>query len=147
MEPSEIEQLAIRLLAQREHSREELRRKLQSRGAECELLEQVLDGLQQQRLQSDERFVEQYVESRRRKGYGPIRIRQELRQRGLDDAEIDAWLDPRDEAWEELMREAAQRKYGSRPVTDYRERARRARFLEYRGFEPGMIRAFLWSDE
>ncbi|WP_172838858.1 regulatory protein RecX [Solemya velesiana gill symbiont] len=137
----------MRLLASREHTRAELKRKLGARAGDPELLDQVLNGLESQRLQSDSRFVEQYVESRKRKGYGPLRIRQELQQKGVSGDLVDEWLDERDAEWRDLLRDAEGRKYGASPVEEYKEKAKRARFLEYRGFPTDMIRDFLWSDE
>ncbi|MES9874808.1 MAG: regulatory protein RecX [Candidatus Sedimenticola sp. 6PFRAG7] len=142
----EIEQAAVRLLASREHTRAELKRKLASRSGDAELLEQVINGLEAQSLQSDSRFVEQYIDSRKRKGYGPLRIRQELQQRGVSGEMVEEWLDERDAEWSSLLAEAARRKYGDSPAIDFREKARRARFLEYRGFPTEMIRDFLWDD-
>lgn len=76
---------AMGLLARREHSHLELHRKLADRFPEhVDLLDQVLVGLQQDNLQSDERFAEAFVSSRVRKGQGPHRISMELQQRGLD---------------------------------------------------------------
>ncbi|MET0025923.1 MAG: regulatory protein RecX [Sedimenticola sp.] len=143
----ELEQAAVRLLASREHTRAELKRKLGSRADDPALLEQVLNGLETQRLQSDSRFVEQYIDSRKRKGYGPLRIRQELQQKGVGGELIEQWLDERDSEWMDLLGEAARRKYGSSPASDYKEKARRARFLEYRGFPTELIRDFLWADD
>jgi len=139
----EIEQAALRLLTNREHTRAELRRKLASRVSEEGLLEQVLDGLETQNALSDQRFVETYIDARQRKGFGPRRVRMELRDKGAAKALIDDWLDESDPAWDEALAEVARRKFGDQPATDYRERARRARFLEYRGFAPERIRALL----
>ncbi|MES9936121.1 MAG: regulatory protein RecX [Sedimenticola sp.] len=123
-----------------------MKRKLGSRADDPALLEQVLNGLETQRLQSDSRFVEQYIDSRKRKGYGPLRIRQELQQKGVGGELIEQWLDERDSEWMDLLGEAARRKHGSSPAADYKEKARRARFLEYRGFPTELIRDFLWAD-
>lgn len=145
-ERAELEQAAIRLLAIREHSRVELRRKLRSRCEAPTLLEQVLDGLEQQDYLSDARFVEQYVSSRKLKGFGPVRIRQELQERGVASTLADPSTDPGDSEWLILMRQCCRRKFGDSLPADFRERARRARFLEYRGFPSELIRSLLWSD-
>ena len=107
----------------------------------------MLDSLAQQQLQSDERFAEQYIQSRRRKGYGPLRIRQELQQKGISGELIELWLDERDLLWLDLLKETARRKFGTTAPSDYRERAKRARFLEYRGFPSESIRKILWEDD
>ena len=142
----ELEQAAIRLLASREHSREELRRKLASRAGDTDELEQVLDTLETRGYLSDERFVEQYIGYRKRKGFGPLRIRKELLERGVDTALIDHWLDELADEWSSLLEETAVRKFGAEAPADFKARAKRARFLEYRGFSTESIRQSLWRE-
>lgn len=144
--PQEIRDRAIRLLASREHSRQELRLKLASKSQSGELLERVLDSLENDGLQSDTRFLEHYLNTRKRKGFGPLRIRQELAQKGIPPEMIRDWVDDRDPAWDVLMAEVAERKFGSALPADFRDAARRARFLEYRGFPPDRIRGFLRAE-
>jgi len=139
----EIEQAALRLLASREHSRAELRRKLGPRAADEGLLERVLDGLEAQHALSEQRFVETYIASRKRKGFGPVRIRMELREKGVDSNLVRDWLDENDLEWDEVLEQTARRKFGPTPPADFRERGKRVRFLEYRGFSPDRIRRFL----
>ncbi len=141
----ELEQAALRLLAGREHSRQELRGKLFSRGGEPEDTERLLDQLEQQGYLSDQRFLEQYVEVRIRKGFGPLRIRAELQERGLDDALINEQLRESDSHWSEQMREVARRKFGDLTSSDRQQQTKMARFLEYRGFPPSLIRSLLWD--
>ncbi|MCU7915743.1 MAG: recombination regulator RecX [Candidatus Thiodiazotropha sp. (ex Gloverina cf. vestifex)] len=131
------------MLAAREHSRRELKRKLAKRQVDPELLEQVLDGLQQTGLQSDERFTESFIESRVRKGQGPVRIRSELRERGIDAALIERYLEIYEDEWRALLEDVHDAKYGAVRVRETKELAKRARFLEYRGFPGELIRQFL----
>ena len=133
----------MRLLAAREHSRLELTRKLAKHQFESALLEQVLDQLQQAGLQSDERFTESFIESRMRKGQGPVRIRQELKERGIGAGLIDRGLEVYDDEWRSLLEQVHDSKFGSAPTRESRELAKRVRFLEYRGFPGEMIRSFL----
>jgi regulatory protein len=142
---AELEQAAVRLLATREHSRAELRRKLTARGGEASAVEGVLDALAERRLQSDARYAEQYVAQRAARGYGPARIRAELRERGIDDAVIADWLDERDPVWKERIAEVARKRFGAAGPADFGDRARRARFLEYRGFGAELIRRVLFA--
>lgn len=131
------------MLAAREHSRLELRGKLLQRKADPALLEQVLDQLRQDGLQSDERFTESFIESRIRKGQGPIRIRRELKERGIDSSLVDRYLESYREEWQKLLRQVHDAKFGSAQALESKELAKRARFLEYRGFPGEMIRGFL----
>lgn len=74
---------AIRLLSRREHSAAELRKKLLAKEWSPEEVDELLPGLQQQGFQSDQRFAESYTRMRSNKGYGPLRIDNELRERGV----------------------------------------------------------------
>ncbi|MEW8403877.1 MAG: regulatory protein RecX [Candidatus Thiodiazotropha taylori] len=140
---SEIEAAAVRLLAAREHSQQELRRKLLSRHYDEALIEQVLDDLTSASLQSDGRFAESFVESRVRKGQGPLRIGMELRERGISQALIDEVLVPYEDEWQQLLGEVHDAKYGAIRAESNKELAKRARFLESRGFPSEMIRRLL----
>lgn len=141
--PDAARNQALRLLASREHSRRELERKLLARGYEAAILVGVLDTLTETGLLSDERMAEAYVAGRLRKGFGPLRLRQELRERGLDEDLIGPVIDLSPSDWLELMSRVAARKFGPSPVTDRKELARRARFLEYRGFPPDLVGRYL----
>ena len=128
----------------REHSQLELERKLLRR-FDPAVVQQVLQDLKQQELQSDARFAEQYVHSRRNKGYGPLRIRSELVERGIDDELIAAWLDATEQDWHAVMLDVAERKFGSQPPADHKELAKRGRFLSSRGFPSWMINEYLFG--
>lgn len=138
---------ALRLLTSREHSRRELQRKLISRGHSEDDVERLLDDLSGRGLLSEERMAEVYVEERLHKGYGPVRIRQELRRRGLSDDLIEPHLERSVQEWSELMAAAHDKKFGAAPAEGTKERARRARFLESRGFPAELIAGFLYGDD
>ncbi|HHS83756.1 MAG TPA: regulatory protein RecX [Gammaproteobacteria bacterium] len=140
---SAVYDAAIRLLVRREHSVAELRRKLQSRGHDGEIVEQVLERLQEERLLSNERFVEAYVRSRYEKGFGPLRIQAELRERGVPGALVAQGIEPEGTHWVELMSRVRQKRFGSALPADYPEQARQMRFLQYRGFAVEQIRQLL----
>lgn len=142
-ESAAVEAAAVRLLAMREHSRQEMRRKLVARFNEQVLIETVLDDLERRRYLSDERFAEAYVNERSRKGYGPLRIRAELSERGIAAGLSARWLDDGTTDWTEVLAEAATRKFGAEPAADLRSLAKRGRFLEQRGFPIGLVRRYL----
>ena len=134
---------AVNLLAARDHSRRELRRKLARHVSDEAVLDDVMADLEQQGLISDRRFAENYVDQRCRKGFGPLRIRAELAERGVDSRVVADCLDVDESVWCDLLADAAQRKFGPEPVVDRREIARQGRFLEQRGFPVGLIRQYL----
>lgn len=135
--------MAYNLLAARDHSRLELRRKLARRVPEEAVVEAVLADLESRGLVSDQRFAEAYVDQRCRKGFGPLRIRAELAERGVDGEVVTNCLDLDESVWRELLADVASRKFGTSPVTGRRELARQGRFLEQRGFPVSLIRRYL----
>ena len=134
---------ALALLAGRDFGRQELAQRLLRRGYPAELVEAVVDGLVAQRLLSESRFLEQFIRAHACRGHGPVRIRQELRERCVADADIQDALDSAAEDWTAIARDTRRKRFGVSPPGDYRERARQARFLQYRGFSAEQIRAAL----
>lgn len=136
---------ALQLLTRRDYSRAGLQAKLAPHAESEEELAAVLDTLQAERLLSDCRYATQRVAARGRR-YGDARLRQELRQQGVSDADIAAALpEAGDEA--ERCRAIWVRKFGQLPKTA-EERAKQMRFLQYRGFSGDAIRrAMQGSDE
>jgi regulatory protein len=137
------EAAAVRLLARREHSTAELRRKLESKGHAPEQVTAVVEKLAAKRLVSDDRFLASFVDHHARRGQGPIRIRAELRQQGVAADRIDAEFDRAEVDWDALAAQVRQRKFGVTLPRAATERARQARFLQYRGFTGNQIRAAL----
>lgn len=133
---------ALGLLARREHSRRELRRKLAIGGHDETEVDAALDRLSGSGLQSDERFAEVLVRSRIAQGHGPLRILAELRLHGLDDTQADLALDAAEPDWPALALDLCRRRFRG-PAADQAERARRARFLAGRGFPPAITRSCL----
>lgn len=127
------------LLARREHGRVELVRKLRQRGATEELIGPALDRLTQEGLLSEARYLESFIRYRAHSGYGPVRIREELVQRGLVRAEIEQALAESGIDWAEQLEEVWQRKFAGRLPQDLRERAKQGRFLSYRGYPLELI--------
>jgi len=132
---------AVRLLSRREHSTRELKRKLAGKGHEAASVDRVVDQLADKELVSDERFATSFVTHHGRRGHGPVRIRAELRQQGASDDMIAAALAAAEFDWSEIAASVRQRKFGNELPRDRAERAKQARFLQYRGFSADQIRA------
>lgn len=139
----EVEHKLVELLARREHSRQELRHKLEQRGYGFDEVEPVLAELAAQGLQSEARFAEHYARDREQRGYGPVRIRMELRERGIDEALIGTALAELDVDWFAAARAARHKRFGPAVPDEFREQARQLRFLNNRGFDAEQCRAAL----
>jgi len=131
------------LLARREHSVAELRAKLIAKEFDPAEVDEAVARLAEEGLVSDDRFAEAFLTSRVRKGQGPLRIRQELERRGVPDELIVTHLERVTVDWDALARLVRDKKFGLRRVADYRDWARQARFLQYRGFSGEQIVAVL----
>ena len=135
------------LLARREHSVAELRAKLIAREFDAGEVDRAVARLAEEGLVSDERFAEAYVASRVRKGQGPLRIRVELERRGVSSDFITTCLEQGDIDWDGLARSVRVKKFGSVSIENYREWARQAKFLQYRGFTGDQISHVLGKDQ
>jgi len=133
-------QRAVGFLARREHSCHELYYKLSERGYQEVEIEEALVRLQDEGLQSDERFAEAFVQSRVQRGHGPVKIGSELRQRGIDDRLVGQLIQSGVYDWFELAGQTYSKKYGNSRPADYQEKARRMRFLQQRGFDTEQCR-------
>jgi regulatory protein len=141
---------AITLLARRDYSTRELRSRLKERGYLEHAIEPVLIDLEETRKLDDARYGANVVASRSRRALGPARIRQELTRKGVTAQTIDQALAGGDGEvapdFIQLARQARARKFGPELPTDWKERSRQARFLQYRGFSNDHIRAVLEGD-
>jgi regulatory protein len=137
---------AIGLLSRREHSRLEIQLKLLSRGIEDDVIGRILDFLVSQNYLDEHRFIEAYIHSRQQKGYGPQRIRMELRERGIDDGMLQAYLDERDSYWQKQARVVQLKKFGTELPESAKDKARQIRFLQHRGFSSNHINRLFRGD-
>ena len=128
-------------LARREHGRGELLDKLTRFGFDADVADDAVAQLVDDGLQSDSRFAEAFVRSRINQGKGPVRIRTDLRERGLGGSAIDLALEEADEDWYALACEVRLKKFGPDTPSDFRDKAKQMRFLQSRGFEPDQIQA------
>lgn len=140
---AEIKTCALRLLARREHSRQELLQKLLLRGYAKEALIPLLDELNMAGWLSDLRFTQVYVDYRSRRGYGPLKIRQELRHKGIDNALITEALPKDDFFWHSLQQLWRKKFTASTPLTD-KQRLQQLHFFQSRGFAVEQIQR-LWT--
>ena len=144
--PLDARKKAMDLLARREHAHSELMRKLGKAGFSAEMANDAISELAREGLQSDQRFVEAFVQSRYSAGKGPIRVRAELRDRDVDEGLVDAALGEFEGDWFALAVLVRQKKFGAEQTPDFKEKARQMRFLQYRGFEQAHILAALGED-
>ncbi|WAD30968.1 recombination regulator RecX [Citrobacter braakii] len=146
---------AVRILAMRDHSEQELRRKLaapvmgkngpEDIDATPEDYDKVIAWCIESRYLDDDRFVQQFISSRSRKGYGPARVRQELNQKGISREAVERAMRECEIDWAGLAHAQAIRKYGEPLPVDFSDKVKVQRFLLYRGYLMEDIQA-IWRN-
>ena len=145
--PRSIREAAMDYLSRREHATYELSQKLLQKYYDPEEVDAVLQRLSAQGLLSDERFTDTFINQRISRGSGPLKIRAELRQKGISDAMIGTFLNERDMLWHKSALAVRTRKYGSELPIDLKEIARQSRFLQSRGFSSEQTRYAISNSE
>ena len=133
MASAEIYNKALDLLSRREHSRKELFLKLTKRFESKEDINLTLDSLEGKNLLSDSRFTEEYVQARRKKGFGQIKISAELEKRGVNESLISNEIDKFDD-WENLAELSFKIRFPDGPSKDFKMLQKQKNFLSNKGF-------------
>jgi regulatory protein len=134
-----IKAACLKLLNRREYSQHELLTKLALKGFSRSEIQCVLEELQQQGWQNDERFAQDYVKSRLNSGFGLLKIQYELKQRGIKNFDIDAIVKESFGSWENLLLKIYRHKYPHDADLTAKEKFKRQSFLQQRGFTNTMI--------
>jgi len=136
---------ALDALARRDRASSDLRRKLLDKGYDPAVVGEVLERLRAEKLVDDRRFLENFISFHAARGQGPMRIRAELRQVGMQGDLVEQGLEAYPN-WLDQLRRVRQKKFGTPLPTDYPDRQRQSRFLGYRGFTGAQIRLALGFD-
>ncbi|ENX05258.1 regulatory protein RecX [Acinetobacter courvalinii] len=128
---------AFALLTRRDYSQAELIAKLNQYAINPEEVEKLVEELAQNNYQSDQRVAELTLASQLRKGKGLQRIKQALKAKQLDAELITEELQEVD--WLDQAYQLKLKKFGEEVATDPKIKARQIRFLQYRGFDMGVI--------
>lgn len=128
---------AIRYLSNREHSKEELIRKLTPHAQSSQELERVLTQLEEKGLQSNARFAESLVR-RKSERYGHRRVAEELKRNGIDSGITSQLVGQMRLTEFDRAKQIWDRKFGAL-ATDPKEIARQARFLAGKGFDADVV--------
>lgn len=137
----------MHLLARREYSEQEIRRKL---GGEypSTILAVVIERCRTLDWLNEARMMAVFIRSRANRGYGPIRVMQELRFKGLSAEPIKLALEACEIDWFAMAKQQALRKVSEPAILDRVARGKLLAFLQRRGFTSEQARyALTPSDE
>jgi len=144
-DPQAARLAATTLLARRDFTVRELSLRLIQQGFEEAAAAGVVEELLRDGVLDDGRYARNYVVYHAGRGQGPLRIAAELRRSGLT-AELIGTALAAGPDWGALARKVCRAKFGLQPPDSWTQRARQARFLQYRGFSSDHIRAATDTD-
>ncbi|MBW8189758.1 recombination regulator RecX [Neiella marina] len=136
----EAVQSASAILARRDHCRQELSLKLQQRGFHPETITQTLQYCEQQNWLNEAEYARIYVRVRSERGYGPLRVRQELLQKCVPSDDIEQAFNEFEGDWFELARDQRIKRFGDFWPDDFKLKLKQQNYLYRRGFDQEQIR-------
>jgi regulatory protein len=145
MRQSDVRVAAIKLLSRRDFATIDLRDRLIALGFDEKGVLATMAALMADGTLNDERYAQNYVTYHSGRGHGPQRIAAELRRLGVAPEHIEIALAAGPD-WHALARKVCRSKFGPEPPGNWAEKARQARFLQYRGFSADHIRAATGAD-
>ncbi len=143
MNEQDLYDQAVTLLAKRDYASGEIKRCLKRYSSDEDSINSVMDRLISHHYLDDSRLIEKEIKKQLAKRHGPSRIKQELRQKGLELLAIEQALEELDVDWFELAEELRIKKFGDELPTDPKEKAKQIRYLQYRGHIMGIIMELL----
>lgn len=131
---------ALYWLSKKEYSIHDFRVKLDKVCEIEELKENLLEDFINKDWLNEQRYLESFVRNKIAMGLGLYRIKQELQQHGIKAEQTLLHVESLDVDWFEQAKQTYQRKYNASPVDDVKEKAKRFRYMQYRGFTPDEIK-------
>lgn len=142
-----VKEAAVGYLSRRDHAEKELRQKLKNSGYRGEEIDQAIDFCQDYNWLDDVRYACIMMRNGIAKGWGELRIKQEMEVKGIASGIIDQIFEGAETDWYEHARDVAIRKFGQTAIDTPKEKAKRYRFMQYRGFNFDQIAYAFNQDE
>ena len=134
IEDKDIRKKLLDFLSRREHSFKELIFKLEDRVGSSQRLIEELEKLREEGLQSDERFTESFIRSRSIKGFGPEKISNELRSKGIEENLIKKMVYSQELDWNIILKKEFKKKYSQSKLYNIEDISKIKKFFFQRGF-------------
>lgn len=142
----EAKEAAFNLLSYRQRSVAELKERLLNKGYKIEVVQQVINILERLDYLDDQEFAIAWVKDRITKGYGPYRIRQQLKEKGIDTRVIESSLEQEYSSeleYDLALELAAKKRSRYRDKDHYERRYKLSKVLERKGFSFEIINLVL----
>lgn len=139
-EPDKLRNRALYWLGQREFSVHDFRTKLERVCEDEVMIENLLEDFIAKDWLNEQRYMASFVRQKVSAGLGLFRIKQELNQHGIKPSESELYFEQMAFDWFEQALATYQKKYGRAECDDFKEKAKRYRYMQYRGFSPDQIK-------
>ncbi|WP_025123407.1 MULTISPECIES: regulatory protein RecX [unclassified Serratia (in: enterobacteria)] len=139
MTSQELYDHAVSLLARRDYASGELARALSKMTENRENIDKALSRLVECDYLDDNRLIKHLIDKHIRKKHGPVRIKQEIRQKGFPQELVEQALEKVDVDWYAMARELKVSKFGDEMPSEAKEKNKQIRYLQYKGFSMDMI--------
>lgn len=130
----DVRNRALTLVAKREYNSHTLSTKLTQLGAPTDHIDTVLSDFIERRWIDETRYCELFIRAQLNKGHGLMRIKQEAQQKGIPSDVLNKELGTLEIDWFQLAREAYNRRFLNKPIADIKDKQKRIRYIQYRGF-------------
>ena len=138
----EAKKSALRFLSIRNHSSQELSRKLSKKKFSNEIIEKVIDELSLEGYLNDRKFAEQYFAELTDKFFGPLKIKNEMIKRGIRSETLDEVLSEYFNNYEmqkEVIQKLLSKSKFPKKISNRNELQKIYNYLINRGFAPEVV--------
>lgn len=126
---------ALNWLGKQEYNLAKFRRKLQQQQASEEQIASLIDEFCQANWLSESRYSQGFVRARVNKGQGRLKIIHDGHSvHQIELSALEEALDQQQVDWLALAVQTYQKRYGTEPITDFKQQAKRMRYMQYQGF-------------
>ncbi len=138
-DPKKLYNRALYWLSKRDYSIADFNKKLDKVCEDQRMKDQLVERLTENDWLSEARYIKAFIRSKVSAGLGAYRIINDLKQYGIKSQDAELAIEEQTTDWFEQAKKTYVRKYGESPIDDYKERAKRFRYMQYRGFSIDQI--------
>ena len=139
-ERTKLKNYVLWLLSRQDYSRSQIEQKLRVKGAEEDYAKQLINWCEQHGFIDDIRYNESFIRRQINKGLGLMRIKNDAFQKGINPEQVETIVEGLQIDWYIQAQSAYNKKFSTtNDHLDYKERAKRMRYMSYRGFNHDQI--------
>lgn len=139
-EQAKLKNYVLWLLSRQEYSKAQIAKKLAARCKDNEFIEKLILWCEDYGFIDDIRYAESFVRRQINKGLGLMRIKNEAYQKGVSADLVQTIVEELEIDWYLQAQSAYNKKFTNTSSSlDFKEKAKRIRYMSYRGFNHEQI--------